>query len=69
MKINECVGCKDFPCLDVNHESYQVSIVVLDPQQVKKYFDNPQGQVQANFLPAISRSQRANSLEAYCPGR
>jgi uracil-DNA glycosylase len=35
MKINECVGCKDFPCLDVNHESYQVPIVVLDPQQVK----------------------------------
>lgn len=35
MKVNECVDCKDFPCLDVSHDSYQVPNIELDPQQVK----------------------------------
>ena len=35
MKINDCVGCKDFPCLGVNHEGYQIPNIDLDPQLVK----------------------------------
>ena len=35
MKVNECVGCKDFPCKDVKHDGYQIPVIDLDPERVK----------------------------------
>jgi uracil-DNA glycosylase len=34
MQITECVGCKSFPCLDVNHAVYIVPEIDIDPQKV-----------------------------------
>jgi len=30
MRIDECVGCKSFPCADVKHESYVIPGIELD---------------------------------------
>lgn len=34
MRVNELVGCKDFPCLDVNKKSYVVPNVDVNPEDV-----------------------------------
>ncbi len=34
MRINQCVGCEDFPCQDVKHESYIIPTIELDPDKV-----------------------------------
>ena len=34
MKVNESIGCTDFPCEGVNHESYLMPRVTLDPAAV-----------------------------------
>jgi len=34
MKVNECVGCIEFPCSDVRHECYIVPQIDVDPKQV-----------------------------------
>jgi hypothetical protein len=34
MKINEKIGCQDFPCQDVNHEGYTIPKIDIDPNQV-----------------------------------
>jgi hypothetical protein len=35
MRVNQCVGCKEFPCGDVRHESYLVPDVDLAPSKVR----------------------------------
>ncbi len=35
MRIGECIGCKEFPCADVNHVAYRIPDVDLDPAYVK----------------------------------
>jgi uracil-DNA glycosylase len=35
MRISQCVGCKDFPCADVKHESYLVPEVEVEPSKVR----------------------------------
>ena len=32
MKVNECVGCVNFPCIDVVHAGYNVPGVELEPE-------------------------------------
>lgn len=34
MRIDQCVGCKAFPCVDVRHEGYVVPEVEIDPDAV-----------------------------------
>lgn len=34
MRPNDCLGCLDFPCQDVNHGAYQLPGVDIDPQKV-----------------------------------
>jgi len=34
MKTSECVGCIDFPCLDVNHDVYMVPGVEIEPDKI-----------------------------------
>jgi uracil-DNA glycosylase len=35
MRVNQCIGCKDFPCTDVRHDCYVVPDVEVQPDQVK----------------------------------
>jgi uracil-DNA glycosylase len=35
MRVCETVGCPDFPCTDVQHASYNVPDVEIDPQRVR----------------------------------
>ena len=35
MRVSRCVGCKEFPCTDVRHESYLVPEVNVEPSQVR----------------------------------
>ena len=34
MQINQCFGCKTFPCADVNKDVYILPDVALDPQEI-----------------------------------
>jgi uracil-DNA glycosylase len=34
MRVSECIGCKDFPCVDVDHGAYRVPDVDVDPASV-----------------------------------
>ncbi len=34
MRVSELVGCKAFPCADVNHDAYAVPGVEIDPRDV-----------------------------------
>jgi uracil-DNA glycosylase len=35
MQPSDCVGCKSFPCSDVNHQSYVIPNVELTPEAVR----------------------------------
>ena len=35
MRVSSCVGCRDFPCADVRHESYLVPEVNVEPSKVR----------------------------------
>ena len=35
MRVNQCIGCKDFPCTDVRHECYVVPDVEVQPDKIK----------------------------------
>lgn len=35
MRVNQCIGCKDFPCTDVRHDCYVVPDIEVQPDQVK----------------------------------
>lgn len=35
MRVNQCIGCKDFPCTDVRHECYAVPEVEIQPDRIK----------------------------------
>ena len=35
MKVNDIVGCSDFPCLDTQRAGYQIPAVELDPAAVR----------------------------------
>lgn len=34
MRVSECVGCKEFPCADVNHKGYLVPDVNVKPDAI-----------------------------------
>jgi hypothetical protein len=34
MRVNECIGCKAFPCADVKHDCYIVSGISLKPEAI-----------------------------------
>jgi len=34
MRVNECVGCKEFPCADVKHECYIIPDVDVKPDEI-----------------------------------
>ena len=34
MNVSQCVGCKTFPCLDVDHAAYQIPAIALQPERV-----------------------------------
>lgn len=34
MRVNQCIGCTDFPCLDVRHENYYIPPVAVEPEKV-----------------------------------
>ncbi|MGD8454993.1 MAG: uracil-DNA glycosylase [Anaerolineales bacterium] len=34
MNINDQIGCKDFPCEDVNHDCYLLPEIDLDPEKI-----------------------------------
>lgn len=34
MRVNDCIGCTDFPCTDVRHECYLVPQIEVDPSQI-----------------------------------
>ena len=35
MRINQCIGCQDFPCTDVRHDRYLIPDVEVLPEQIK----------------------------------
>lgn len=35
MQPNTCIGCQGFPCADVNHQSYVVPAIEVDPAKVR----------------------------------
>jgi uracil-DNA glycosylase len=35
MRVNQCIGCKDFPCTDVRHDCYVVPDVEVEPERVR----------------------------------
>ena len=35
MRPSDCIGCKAFPCADVNHKSYVVPDVEITPEAVR----------------------------------
>ena len=35
MRPSDCVGCKSFPCADVNHQSYVIPDIELTPEAVR----------------------------------
>ncbi len=35
MRVNQCIGCKGFPCTDVRHECYVVPDVEVEPERVR----------------------------------
>ena len=35
MRVNQCIGCKDFPCPDVRHDCYAVPGVEVEPERIK----------------------------------
>ena len=34
MRVSQCVGCRNFPCLDVNHDCYVVPSITLKPESI-----------------------------------
>ncbi len=34
MRVNQCVGCTDFPCLDVRHENYYIPPIEVEPENI-----------------------------------
>lgn len=34
MRIDECIGCVDFPCKDVNHQAYIIPGIDIDPKKI-----------------------------------
>jgi uracil-DNA glycosylase len=34
MRVSECIGCDDFPCVDVKHGCYKVPEIDLDPEKI-----------------------------------
>jgi hypothetical protein len=35
MRVNQCIGCKDFPCTDVRHDCYVIPDVEIEPERVR----------------------------------
>ncbi len=35
MRVNQCIGCKDFPCSDVRHDCYVVPDIDVQPEKIK----------------------------------
>ena len=35
MRVNQCIGCKDFPCTDVRHDCYTVPDVEVQPDKIR----------------------------------
>jgi uracil-DNA glycosylase len=35
MRVNQCIGCKDFPCTDVRHDCYVIPGVEVEPERVR----------------------------------
>ncbi len=35
MRVNRCVGCRDFPCTDVRHDCYILPDVEIQPDRIK----------------------------------
>lgn len=34
MRVNQCIGCKNFPCSDVRHDCYLIPDVEIQPEKV-----------------------------------
>ena len=34
MRVDQCIGCKDFPCLDVRHENYYIPPIDVEPEKI-----------------------------------
>ncbi len=34
MKVNNCIGCEDFPCTDIDRKCYTIPIIDIDPATV-----------------------------------
>lgn len=35
MRVNQCIGCKNFPCTDVRHDCYAIPDVEVEPEKVR----------------------------------
>ena len=35
MRVSDCVGCEDFPCVDVKHDGYIIPEVEIAPEKVR----------------------------------
>lgn len=35
MRVNQCIGCKDFPCPDVRHDCYAILDVEVEPKRIR----------------------------------
>ena len=35
MRINQCIGCENFPCDDVNKDSYTIPKINVEPENIK----------------------------------
>lgn len=62
MLINECVGCQDFPCLDVRHENYSIPPIEVNPGKISMVMiseaapDNPSDNYYASNNPLFQQT-------------
>lgn len=35
MRVNQCIGCQEFPCADVRHESYVIPDLEVQPSKIR----------------------------------
>ena len=67
MRVSRCVGCEDFPCADVRHESYTIPDVDARPDDISIVMISeaaPQNLVTTTMLkgdPCLSRPQSRRS--------
>ncbi len=67
MKIQDCIGCISFPCLDVNHSGYILPEIDLQPERVSLVVISeaaPEDPIDYYYAPGQSLFQQ-NTMQAF----